>query len=296
MKWNQLISGLLLLTLAFTGIEVQGQSKLRGVWETRSAEYDDTYLLYVGILVQYSFSRYALEKAPGWNSSQIVNATGSPTHFTDITNPGGHEIGVGVPVRIRLNHYWSISSGVTWSFERGQYTRSDSEGTGPRIKYHIDNPSATYLRMQKGNNSEGENFPIMEVPLHIKLHSDYKHFSRSPHPYRLYLLAGTKYNHHINAKTYYDNLQNFEKSDPPIVLKKKHWNVEAGLGVDFYFTYFKMSVETRFSQSIGDLLDHSRHDDIQARFDSDGKNFPNHYMDALSKVGLRGWQFSIILE
>lgn len=296
MKRNQLISALLLLTFAFIGIEVQGQSRLRGFWQTRSAEYDDTNLIYVGILTQYSFSRFALEKASGWNSLPVDNATGSPAHFTDITNPGGHEIGIGVPVRIRLNHYWSISSGVAWSFERGRYTRPDSKGTGPRIKYQIDKPAATYLRMQKGDHGSGENHPIMEVPLHLKLHSDYKHFSRSPHPYRLYLLGGTKYNHHFSARTYYDNLSNYEKSDPAMVFKTNHWNIEAGLGIDFYFTYLKMSVETRFSQSIGDLLDHSRHEEIQASFASDGKNFPNPYMDALSKVGLRGWQFSIILE
>lgn len=160
--------------------------------------------------------------------------------------------------------------------------------------------------MHKGDEKDGSNFSTLEIPFHAKLRSDYKYFNSSSNSnlslYRLYLIGGGKLSRHLYVNKYYQNMKNFDKIDPPLVVKPLYYNMEFGLGLDLYFKYFKLSPEFRFSQSLGNLLDHTR----SRKLDNDRKitdingniitGVPNPYMNALDRLGIRSFQFSIILE
>jgi len=71
----------------------------------------------------------------------------------------------------------------------------------------------------------------------------------------------------------------------PLIVKPSFISWEAGLGVEIYFTYFKMSPELKFSQSLSSILDHHN---VLAQ--------DNQFMAPLDKAFLRNIKFSIIFQ
>lgn len=298
MNKNYLICGFLLI---FFGIlhssEVNGQSRWRGFWKATSAEYDENSFIYVGfILPQYSYMNYTLEINP--NLNQLVpEVGGEPDSFKYLESQGGSSVGFGFPVRLRINEHLSVLSGIKFMAPEVLNFSAKSYGAGPRVIYHLNNSNTPITRLQRSNNSAGENFNSIEIPLHLRLYSNKRYFSQtSLLNYRFYLIGGTNYLTHFGSNTFYDNPAQHENPEPPLIFKPAFWNLEGGLGFSLFTTYSKISFETRYTQSIGNILDHNKHMEWQNSLLAQGKDFPNHYMDAISKLGVRGWQFSIILE
>lgn len=278
--------------------DVQAQRKrIRGFWDIpKQEEYSDSYLFYIGMTAPtYSYAHYFIEKNPNWNTLNVELPDGNFSQFSSINTTFGHELGLGIPLRVRINNNTSFITGVSALIYRGRNANNNnSKSAGVSLEYEFNHSTATMIGSEQGASKE--NFSKLFFPFHFKLASDYKHFSQnSPNPYRLYLVGGGNFNK-ILTKYSYNNMENFDKIDPPIILKPSYWDIEAGMGIDVYFPYFKMSLETSFSQSIGNILDHNRHQEIQNHFTANGKNKPNPYMDAISKLGIRGWQFRIIFE
>lgn len=300
MNKNYLIYGFLLITFGILhSSEVNGQSQWRGFWKATSAEYEDDNFLYVGIIFpQYSYLNYNLNVDPNFSTLMPI-IDGNVSHFNHIAAQGGSSMGIGLPVRIRINDKFSVTTGVKFMASEILNFSAKSSGKGPKViyNYHSSNSNSSITRLQRGNNSGGENFNTVEIPLHIRLYSNKNFFNQSSSlTYRLYLTGGTNYLTHVGTKKYYNEPLLHENSEPPLVFKPSYWNFEGGLGFSIYTPYSKISLETTYSQSIGNILDFQRHADIQAAHLAAGKDFPNPYMDAISKLGIRGWQFSIILE
>ncbi len=295
----------LLFMFSFGGVmEVKAQSKIldyfrnnsRGAWQgsgKNKEEFDDNKVIYIGMspFTHLSYSHYFIEKSKDWNTIPVAMpvAENSPDQFASISNPGGLEIGFGLPIRIRINHYLSFSTGVFFSIERGRYTKNSVYG--PRINYTFSNDKdEKHIRMQRGDNDGGENFSTIELPLLFKLYSDYKYFSqKSEYPYRIYLLGGSKLIRNFGSNEYYNQTKNFtgSKIDPPLIFKNRQFNIDTGLGLDIHSKYSKFSFEARYSQSLGDLLNKKHKNYISS---------PNPYMSVIDKLSIRGIQFSIIIE
>lgn len=282
-------------------LEAQAQTTIRGFWKgfgKNKEEYDDDLQLYVGMTVPHiSRSNFIINKKQNWNEIDINLFDQTTERFSSISSLPGYEIGIGIPVRYKVNTNLSLTTGFNFMFEAGSYRTINGDRQNPfpgsRLIYKYQNysdPDYYSTRMMAGNEDKGHNFSTMEIPLDVKLYSAPKYFQpTSSNPYKLYLVAGIKQVWNWNAKKYYKNTTNTDIHDPPVIVKSNYRVWEAGLGIDLYFTYFKMSPEIRFSQSLSNLIDenHPKATDI---------NWPNPYMAAIDKLSLRKVQFRLILE
>lgn len=117
---------------------------------------------------------------------------------------------------------------------------------------------------------------FVDLPVGLKLKSD------RVGNFRAYLIGGVKYSMDIVSKK--------KKDDSALIPSEKYLkNVpnalwyEAGIGLDLYFEFFKLSPEIKFAQTTKSVLD-SR-DRAQ-----------NPYISPLDKLFLRNFQFSLYFE
>lgn len=96
---------------------------------------------------------------------------------------------------------------------------------------------------------------------------------------RPYLVGGFNYRYDLAGKKEYDE-------DKPVYirLKRGDLNYEVGTGMDFYLSYFKLSVEMKMSNGMRDLLVH--------------EPAPGHseYSDAIEKMKSQIWILSFHFE
>lgn len=89
---------------------------------------------------------------------------------------------------------------------------------------------------------------FIDLPLGVKLKSDRRG------NFRAYMIAGGKYSRNIVSKKKLDDSEMVDE-EKFIANKRGFFSYEAGIGLDFYFEYFKMSPEIKFSQSFNSVLD-----------------------------------------
>ena len=305
MKRNQLICYLFLIIFGFSTSQAHAQrwDNIRLFWKGFSSEeYDDTRAIYVGIQQpSISYSNYFFEKASGWNTIPVFNVNTSDTTVTDnlsyIRSRPGWELGFGLPVRVRLNHYISFKSGVFWSVFTGE--SDENKKLGRRLEFGYKDGRDSVIKMHRhegAKTTNKSNFKSLDIPLHIQIRSDYKYLGsqskNTPLTYRLYLLGGVNASRNLEAKGTYDGFD-LNNVDAPLMVKPWNFSYEVGLGIDFIFTYFKMSPEFKFTQTMGNILDRDRHKDLM----NNGYN-PNYgaYMSALDRLGINRFKFSLIFE
>ena len=108
----------------------------------------------------------------------------------------------------------------------------------------------------------------LDLPLGFKLKSDRRR------NFRAYVLGGVKYSIDIISKK--KLIANLVKTNRNIV-----W-YEAGIGFDFYFEFFKLSPEIKWSQSVNNVFS--------------PPSSSNAYTAPLEKLFLRNFQFSLYFE
>lgn len=298
-----IVSLIALILVNVSEVRAQRWDDWRFWWKLSSSEeYDDTRALNVGIVFPtFSTSHYKIEKSNNWNRLGAQMATKG--EFSTISTKSGFEVGVGIPIRLRLNHYLSLLSGVyvpnLIHSNSLEYSNPEPDGLGLKFDY-LNSPSDFKMQrtVQGGVSPIGENnFKKWEIPVQLQLRSDYKfineNYNNTLSKYRLYLVGGGKYVRHYSANNYYNNNTNeIPASNPPLIVKPDYFSLDVGLGLDLYFTYFKLSPEIRFSESLGNLLDHSKDHVLMNNL----TGYHNPYMNALQRLALRSVQFSIILE
>ena len=84
---------------------------------------------------------------------------------------------------------------------------------------------------------------FLEFPLLLKMKGERLNNVRP------YVITGLNYRYDLAAKKEYDEIKNIY-----VRIKKPDLYYEAGAGVDFYLTYFKLSVELKMSNGIGNIL------------------------------------------
>src|SRR5690606_21137727 len=81
----------------------------------------------------------------------------------------------------------------------------------------------------------------MSFPLQVRLKSD------RINNFRVYTLAGMKYDYDLASKAGTKNSENIVK------VKKSDFGVEAGIGFQFFFRYFILSPEIKFSYGLSNM-------------------------------------------
>lgn len=138
-------------------------------------------------------------------------------------------------------------------------------------------------------SKEGSNYNAFEFPLSIKFRSDEKFFLHKENRFRAYMTAGARYTKWLAMNKDYKALEtNMNANQPitrPLVMKPGYLSWEAGLGMDIFLPYFKVSPEVKFNQSFGNVLDN------QTNIASNNK-----FMGSLDKGLIRNIYFGLIFQ
>ncbi|TCD04050.1 PorT family protein [Pedobacter psychroterrae] len=115
---------------------------------------------------------------------------------------------------------------------------------------------------------------LVDLPVGLKLKSDRRG------NFRAYVIGGARYSIDISSKKKTNNDLVTDPAEKFVNNKKAFLSYEAGLGLDLYFEYFKMSPEIKLSYSMNDVLKHET----------------NRYVTPLDKLMLRHLTFSLFFE
>ncbi|MDB5021735.1 MAG: porin [Pedobacter sp.] len=115
---------------------------------------------------------------------------------------------------------------------------------------------------------------MVDFPLSLKIKSNRRK------NYRAYLVGGLKYSMDITSDKKTSN-EGKSAIDMVIQNRKNFVSYEAGLGLDLYFEYFKMSPELKYSASFQDILKPEAN---------------NPFSQSLDRLMLRHVTFSLFFE
>jgi len=200
--------------------------------------------------------------------------------FGSIEGPVDHGMSVGLPVELRLGD--NLSVGVQPGFV---FLNRTGIAYGDATPGRDD---VIFIRTRHVGR-EAQNFTSFEFPANVRFRSDEKTLAKKFVRYRGYVTAGARYTSWSRLDWEYGNHEaikaNGNDVPQPLVMKPGYVSWEAGLGVEFFFPFFKVSPEVKFVQSIGDVLDHDR------PF-AQG----NSFMAPLDKLFIRNVQFSLTFQ
>lgn len=214
-----------------------------------------------GFTFQYVAAEYKLIKRSNWR--QPYFDTGIGNYVTDtlraISSPPTAGFGIGFLLNLRLAKHSDLRFTPTLVF-------SDRIINYDYVTPGTFNP--TQARIEKKYQAT-----MVEFPLGLKLKSDrLKNF-------RGYMIGGLKYSADLASK----KKTNDEDAAPVNKLIKNtkgFFSYEAGLGMDIYFEWFKMSPEVKLSYSFKDVLLHN----------------DTPYANPIEKAKLRHFTFSLFFE
>lgn len=262
-----------------------GQSRLSLPF---SSSYDEDAALLMGIHYSYSFSNYILSLEENWKGTDITDQNSATQNINDvynlsaITSRPSAGVNVGIPVDIRFtdNLYLTFIPSFTFiNHSKISYKGEDE------IENIIINERRT---RHDSKTTNGTNFNSFSFPLNIKFRSDEKVLKNKFNRYRAYLSGGARYTRWIGINSEYNELIPLKLTGlapKAIIMKPGYYSWEVGVGLDIFFTYFKMSPEIKFNQSFGNVLDKDHalaHD--------------NGFMSPLNKASARNIFLTIIFQ
>jgi hypothetical protein len=238
--------GILLLVI-LSSLTVKSQNWGGGV---------DDQQIHFGFTFQYISSEFKILKTPNWRGPFHIQGddTAPPNSLTRITSGSTPGFGIGFVVNNRLNRHMDLRLTPTLGF-------SDRE--------------LQYVYSGEGNNiTQKIQSTVVDFPLGLKIKSDRRK------NYRAYLIGGLKYSLDITSDKKTSN-EGKSAIDMVIQNRKNFVSYEAGMGLDLYFEYFKVSPEIKYSASINDVLNPEQN---------------NPYSQSLDKLMLRHVTFSLFFE
>jgi hypothetical protein len=224
----------------------------------------DNQNLHFGFGFQYISSEYKIIKNVNWEAPYFEDGkqvTQGLKSIRSIQNPG---FGIGFVsnlyvapnVDLRFTPVFIFADRIIdYEFNDGaSYDRADTESP-------------------KGYTRRIVSSTMFEFPVGIKIKSDRRN------NFRAYVLAGGKYGIDIAAKKVPEDqgeiaINRLMKNNKTIL------SYEAGIGFDFYFEFFKLSPEFKFSNSLNSILKREEHP----------------YTSPIDKLFLRNFVFSLYFE
>lgn len=219
----------------------------------------DNETLHFGFKFQYVSAEYKILKTAEWRGPFIDPSDGQemiPSRLISLSSPisKGFALGFVSDYKLAENANLRFTPGLVFS---------DISAV-----YEYEDPNYTVEKKVQAT--------FVDLPLGIKLKSN------RINNYRGYIIAGAKYSMDIVSRK--------KKDDSALIASEKYlksipnslW-YEAGLGLDIYFEWFKLSPEIKFSQTAKSVL-----------FDKDRPINP--YVTPIDKMFLRNLQFSLFFE
>lgn len=213
-----------------------------------------------GFSFHYVHADYKITLKPNWQENFIdpdgIHQLGSPI---SIYSPFTHGVGLGLLANLKLEDNTSLRFTPNIVF------------SNKTVIYEFD-PSQVYAHEE--TISQNVRASYVDLPVFFKYRSDRKT------NFRAYALAGGRYSINVvSSKRYDDGAETaFNKY---LKTKPGYFSYEAGIGFEFYFDFFKMSPELRWSQSVGNLLDNRE---------------PNMFNHPIERLMLRNFQISLFFE
>ena len=169
---------------------------------------------YFGLTLAFHSSNYNIFRSKNFNTQEQILSVES------VTGPG---YSVNVVSNLKIGRYFDFRLLPGFSF------------TERNIRYKD-------LTQQNLVNTIKVESVFTEVPFHVRFKSE---------PYndmRLYVVAGLKYSFDIASKA------RREAQDRILKISPTDFSVEAGFGMQFFFPYFILSPELKFTQGINNIL------------------------------------------
>jgi hypothetical protein len=217
--------------------------------------------LHFGFTFQYITSEYKILKKKYWADPYLdLDSQVPPTSLLRaISSKPSAGFGIGFVVNKRLSENADI-----------RFT--------PSLVFNDRILAYEYLRDGSGGNTANiekkTQATLVEFPLGFKLKSNRRN------NFRAYMLGGAKYTMDISSRKKTNNNTITDPVEKFINNKQSYLSYEAGLGMDLYFEYFKMSPELKLSYSFNDILEHENH----------------RYAAPIDKLMLRHVTFSLFFE
>lgn len=222
----------------------------------------DDNVLHFGFTFQYISSEFKFLKKKDWNEPfyDKQDETMAPIKATDgltsLSSKPSAGFGIGLLTNLKLTDHTDLRFTPTLIF-------NDRLATYDFIV--AGKPVTLEKKVQA---------TMVDLPIGFKLKSDRRN------NFRAYMIGGAKYSMDISSKKKTNDdpnsaLEKFLKN------KRSFFSYEAGLGMDLYFEYFKMSPEIKLSYSINSILDNSK---------------PSAFSQPIDKLMLRHVTFSLFFE
>ncbi len=216
----------------------------------------DQERLSFGYSFQYIASEYKILKNPNWSDpfSDPTAGLGKLKSIYSNVTPG---VGLMLLAKYKLTDYIDFRISPSYVF-----------GNDLKMNYAyelLSNIDSVEI-VKKTNKSS-----LVEFPINLKLKS--QRFGNVS----VYMLGGVKYSMDISSRKSLFTLPEKQKN---LIVKRNYLSYEAGLGLDFYFKWFKVSPELKLSYSLKDMIDRQ------------GSAFDN----PIEKAKLRSFTFSLIFQ
>ncbi|MDE3247791.1 MAG: outer membrane beta-barrel protein [Bacteroidota bacterium] len=203
--------------LAMLLCSFQGMAQLR---DNINLPDNDDKAYHIGIVVMGVSSRFQISHHPNFLQSDTVLSV-----YPE--NVGG--LGIGGMHTFKLGSHW------------------DARVVFPQLLFA--NKMITYhLKYPQSGETEVMRKPVESILLGIPVQIKYK--SDRINNFRVYMMAGAKYETDLSSKARAKN------ADDLVKLKANDFGIEAGLGFNFYMRYFILSPEIKISNGISNV--HSR--------------------------------------
>ena len=249
-----------------------------------SGGYDEDAFIQIGMQYNYISQNLQLTLKDNWKQFPLDFDEDDIAFLGDlksIQSKRGTGLSIGIPIDFQLSQHVHLNVNPSFTILNGHGVRYVSRDTA----------LGSLVRKSKHVTQDliGDNFNSLEIPIGLKFRSAEKSIPGKDVRYRGYLLGGVRLSKWVGlSKNYSDLLQQQSANQQyaeAIVLKPEYLSWEAGMGFDIYLSYFKVSPEIRFSQSVNNVLanNHTLSKD-------------NKFMAPIDKALIRNVYFSLIFQ
>lgn len=194
---------------------VKVSAQLRNTYNLPS--HDDK-LYYFGIVLGYNTSHYRISHSPYFLAQDTIQSVNG-------LNSG--RIHLGIMANLQLSKRWDV-----------RFYPLNLIFSEKKFQYDLKYPDMGESALQKTQKVESI---VMSFPLQVRLKSD------RINNFRVYTLAGVKFDYDLASKSGTTNSENLVK------VNKTDFGVEAGIGFQFFSKYVIVSPEIKISQGLNNV-------------------------------------------
>ncbi|NQX42818.1 Outer membrane protein beta-barrel domain-containing protein [Pedobacter steynii] len=222
--------------------------------------------LHFGFTFQYVSSEYKILKKVDWKDVDVQRwelRSDVPGGFSSISSKPSAGFGIGFVVNQKIHDNVDVRLTPILVFN------------DRILNYRFEEPPGTGSGQAPIDVQKKLETTFVDFPLSLKIKSNRRN------NFRAYMMGGVKYTADISSKKKSDNNNVTDPLEKFVNNRRNFLSYEAGLGMDLYFEYFKMSPEIKLSYS----------------FDSVKKNeAPHVFSTPIDKLMLRHVTFSLFFE